>query len=1004
MTAERRHGPTGGPTRHLIDRPRLDRLLLGRFEQRVTVISAPAGSGKTSALALAVENNRLDPRGVDVFVGLSSFDDSPLALLERIMRALGIVVDVELDTTTACRRVVDAVWTHAPDEVAVILDDVHLVDDPDARRAIEDLVEILPDNGHLVLASRRQPPIPIARLRAHRRVLEIDQDELGFDDDELDELRTARSGRSDVELPRHAASADLRLALGVGASTDFLREEIVASLDPDRLDQLRRVSVLDEFDAELVLAMTDGRFDVDTLLADLPLVEHRSDGTFRLHALLREALLVGWNASRHRKASSVAADLLAERGRHGASIRLHLAASDEIAARDVARAFISSPTLRHTMPEVREVTGLVETIDDDGPLVSVLRAARRFAGLVPESIEPMRSIADDARRHGDSEIEALALHRAFQAQFFDLDLDDIDGPYLHRLVELADELPFAKGALAHVRSQSALHRGDAQGAWAALDDYDGLGEESRIVTVNQRLCDLGRVEEVGLGLTPDDLAGLPEGSEVFIAFAMWLRGEESPEFAHEFVAALLPELDRRGQLDTIVSALGVATSIALAAGDVAEARRRAEWAADLARVGTPRTATVFAQIAAASVAAVVDSDDAAAALLDEDTTGISFGSWPQRGHLLALPLLYATRPETREVLDSITLGPALTTAVRAGRALVALRDGDPRPAREIPWSQAHVLRVHVLPHHLVELACAAAHDGSDAAADLLQRIPDLDRHLGRVATTARAPARTLASELLGRRRPTAPSDLTVDLLGPIRLFRDGVEVTDDDWTRRARVRELLALLCARRHLTRLDVLAEMWSGHDDDAKADANLRSTLSRLQRVLEPDRSGTDPYFLRSDGDVLTLHGDVTTDVDRFERTLARARQADEAGSPARALDVYTAAIAAYRGEYLLGVDAGWTVLTRMRLQSLAVNALCRIGELTAARGHPEAAAGWAQQALEHDPLSQRAASIFVSALAASGDIAGARAAGDSLEAGFLAAGIEVERSTRRVFDRFR
>ena len=110
-----------------------------------------------------------------------------------------------------------------------------------------------------------------------------------------------------------------------------------------------------------------------------------------------------------------------------------------------------------------------------------------------------------------------------------------------------------------------------------------------------------------------------------------------------------------------------------------------------------------------------------AAILDPKRTPVQIDPWPRRAHLLGLPLIYIVRPESRAVLDSIELGPTLSTAVAAGRAVVALRvDGDTSRAAELPWSLLNVLRVHVLPHHLTETRTHVREVGESAG--LAQRI------------------------------------------------------------------------------------------------------------------------------------------------------------------------------------------------------------------------------------------------------------------------------------------
>jgi two-component SAPR family response regulator len=153
-----------------------------------------------------------------------------------------------------------------------------------------------------------------------------------------------------------------------------------------------------------------------------------------------------------------------------------------------------------------------------------------------------------------------------------------------------------------------------------------------------------------------------------------------------------------------------------------------------------------------------------------------------------------------------------------------------------------------------------------------------------------------------------------------------------------------------------------------------------------------------------MLVLDDAVGTDVAEFEERIETARRSDGAGTPARALAAATDALGWYRGDYLLGVPAGWPLLTRLRLRALAVDAACRVAELTAARGEPDDAARWAERARHIDPLSERAARIFVASLLAAGHRASAAAAAAEFEAAFVGNGIAIEASTRRVFDRTR
>ena len=68
----------------------------------------------------------------------------------------------------------------APNHLVLVLDDYHLITAPAIRRAIAFLLDHLPASMHLVLISRADPPLPLARLRAHGQLVEIRTDDLRF--------------------------------------------------------------------------------------------------------------------------------------------------------------------------------------------------------------------------------------------------------------------------------------------------------------------------------------------------------------------------------------------------------------------------------------------------------------------------------------------------------------------------------------------------------------------------------------------------------------------------------------------------------------------------------------------------------------------------------------------------------------------------------------------------------------------------------------------------------
>jgi LuxR family transcriptional regulator, maltose regulon positive regulatory protein len=187
--------PTG-----LIDRPRLVGLAERAEDRRLTVIKAPAGFGKTS-LALTWLY-RLRAHGAQVaWLSLDTEDDEPALFLNHLAQALrhacgnvgaaavsltadAAFVPAQAVVSTLVNELVDV-----DDEVFLFLDDYHLINLPAVHTAMSFFIAHAPSHVHVVLCTRTEPPLPLARLRAGNDLLEVDASALRFNFDEtLDSL------------------------------------------------------------------------------------------------------------------------------------------------------------------------------------------------------------------------------------------------------------------------------------------------------------------------------------------------------------------------------------------------------------------------------------------------------------------------------------------------------------------------------------------------------------------------------------------------------------------------------------------------------------------------------------------------------------------------------------------------------------------------------------------------------------------------------------------------
>ncbi|HEY4032772.1 MAG TPA: LuxR family transcriptional regulator [Ktedonobacteraceae bacterium] len=173
----------------LISRPRLTTLLQKSLKYSLTLVSAPAGFGKTMLLSawarslpantasvawvsLDEEDNEpqqfwtyilssLDQQKPEIFTPLLRYVQSPQ--VPPLMNMLTLFINLLADST---------------DCFLLILDDYHVITEPQIHTTLLYLVEHLPSQMHIILASRTDPPLPLSQLRARGQMLEVRTDQL----------------------------------------------------------------------------------------------------------------------------------------------------------------------------------------------------------------------------------------------------------------------------------------------------------------------------------------------------------------------------------------------------------------------------------------------------------------------------------------------------------------------------------------------------------------------------------------------------------------------------------------------------------------------------------------------------------------------------------------------------------------------------------------------------------------------------------------------------------
>ena len=314
------------PDRRVV-RPRLVGLLDGAREARLVLLSAPPGFGKTTALVdwLAASGTRC------AWLSLDESDDDPVRFLRYLWAAVTRVGAGPEDEPPEAARLADAdpievvseiamILAGHPDPVLLVLDDYHVIEAPEVHRSVAFLLDHLPRQAHLAIATRADPALPLARLRARGELLEIRGDALRFT---VAEARTFLRERMGVDLSDTDVEALVARTEGWPAALqlaglslvgrddaggfvrdfagthrfllDFITEEVLGRLSPAVTDFLLRTSVLDRLTGPLCDALTGttgGQAQLEELeranLLLLPLDEERR--WYRYHRLFVDLL------------------------------------------------------------------------------------------------------------------------------------------------------------------------------------------------------------------------------------------------------------------------------------------------------------------------------------------------------------------------------------------------------------------------------------------------------------------------------------------------------------------------------------------------------------------------------------------------------------------------------------------------------------------------------------------------------------------------------------------
>jgi ATP/maltotriose-dependent transcriptional regulator MalT/DNA-binding SARP family transcriptional activator len=1042
----------------LLRRQRLLDRLEAADRHRLTLVHAAAGFGKTTLLAQYADLLRASGRHT-AWLTLQRGDDDPLVLftdlvgaVRRDIPAFGQQLTSYLDRGQRLERRLAQLAQALADELAPLGELVFFLDDhPSVRGGAalasfgNELVDLLPDNAHLVLATRRTPQLGgLPRWRLAGSVLDISAAELAFTRPEAVELLR---GEFALDLPEQAVDAMYSRtggwAAGLRLAAAFVSErgwqqlgefqgggaELYAYFNSE---VLRRASRKDQ-STVLRWSLLDRIEDDESITA--------GGASRELLASLEQAgLVVRDDGEAGHRFQPLFAEFLRARAREllpaAEIVQLHRGHAERAAARgDVDRAihhFQQAGDHRRAAHLVRdhgeralqssEVATLQRWLDGFPPgaerrlpWVILLRGLlHRVRGDYERALANYGDAAEELRRARDTEGLARALTWSAQAL-----------RYLRRPREALKQSHEALGLLGKGAS--------SQSAWL----WHLIGGSH---------ADLGEVEEASRAHLK---------AEAMFALLTDRAGELAEALALAQLHHLLGELDAAQrtylralalqQMSADVGALcwaeGGLVDVRTRRGDTAEALDTLRQTLEIASANDLHLAQAAMCATLMTVHALTGERGAVEEVY---RAGVELCREQGDDHVIAE--LHATAAELRalrgeaeaghdalraaEALAASSSGPIPGIRAAIARGAVAEGEGDRTAAlrayREAS-AAARAIRARYFEAKATLLAASIEDDpaatrgalravAAERYRDFLLLRPALTDALRlRLGDLALNPDDTkILATLL---QPAAPApahvisssiaeSIQAFVLGPFELRAGGTRISDRGW-RTSKAKELFALLLLdrQRASTREELVAQLWP-ETDPASALSNFHFTLHALRKALASAGASEATSVVRTDtGYRLALPTSIHVDLEVFRRSLRHGREAQEAGRSREAIQYLRAAVAVHRGQFLADLNAPWIDRHREETDRQLVAAAKELATLELDWKEPKAAIRPLEKLLELEPYDEEAHRLLMRAHHESGDHALAVRHYQALEAMLHRdLGAEPEAATRELHQRIR
>jgi LuxR family maltose regulon positive regulatory protein len=995
-------------------RPRLLDWLQANSDKRLILLSAPAGYGKTTLLAdfinastfpyawYQLDGQDSDPTVfltylIESFRNLKRFPESSADTIGQAAQSLLDSAEAGLLPQRVLTVLINELAEHQTSTWLVVLEDYHFITNPVIHQLVDFLLENAPESLHLIISTRVDPPLALARLRARGQLAELRSSALRFRDDEVAKwMQTGLPGLSQAHLNqlnektegwvaalqivrsslsgRDAPDMSLMLA-GLSGSQqfvfDYLADEVFKRLAEDVQEFLLRTSVLQQMDAGVcnaVAGVQTGQSILEELEKQNLFVSSLESQRrwYRYHPLFREFLL-----SRLRRWDDQAVTALEHSaGRHYESVgELEVAMSHYVAARDFASAARTIAAFARDYVERgrvevlhRYLTALPKAVLKANPELLLQHGNAHWrlgqAGAAIAAYEDARSefaarnilngvcrtltrLAEVNRAQGNyRQAEQLATQAL---AFANLD----HAARAEALMALAKSVGFLTGMdkgreLAEEAVNEARLAGDALSPLARANFLQSLGQicwwhGDPQATV--RYC------QEALQIAPDEFS--PIGAQAYISlvtpFLYWRELDKAGQYAERGLQ-IAQTLQLKELLPSAYTALG---NVLTRLGETARAETCLRQGME---IGQQLGLASYEQLMATGFLAYNLCGQGRV----EEARQLAEGAlWSHTGN----PDTYEAYV-CRSVLADVALeNRQLDKAESFFNELIEV--GERRQFR-IPLAMVYFGLAYI---HFETKRATSGLNFARKALHLIEASKTFQLFLDQGARSQvvaealiRAGEKSLFLERVLENLPETQvavgerDSIQVQCFGNFRIMVNGEEVSQERWVS-AKARDLLAYFITLRgeRIPADKIFEAIWGPKERTSRT--AFHTALSRLRNALK-FKNESPKLILVEVGEYWLDSARFNIDVDEFDSAIAKARAA---AAPANRVDWYERAATLYRGEYLQNLYYDWVFAERRRLSLSYLNVLQELASYYLANQAPQLALTYLEKAIPLDPLNE-------------------------------------------------